>query len=107
MTAPFAHIAATEEVLNLYAGGLVPVEIAMPAVLHSIGTTKEDIDAAVDKATSDRDGKKQEEDEEKIFAKKDRDLSLEERKATLDGAKKERDLTGKDNGSSRGRGEGS
>ena len=83
------------------------MEIAMPAVLHSIGTTKEDIDAAVDKATSDRDGKKQEEDEEKIFAKKDRDLSLEERKATLDGAKKERDLTGKDNGSSRGRGEGS
>ena len=43
-------LAATEEVLNLFAGGLVPVEIAMPSVLHAIGATKEDIDAAVQKA---------------------------------------------------------
>jgi hypothetical protein len=43
-------LAATEEVLNLFKGGLVPVELAMPSVLHSIGATKEDIDAAVQKA---------------------------------------------------------
>lgn len=92
-------LAATEEVLNLYAGGLVPVEIAMPAVLHSIGTTKEDIDAAVEKAISDRDEKKTDEDGEKDFTKQDRDLSLEERKAALEGKKKENALIGKDTGS--------
>ena len=33
-------LAATDEVVGLYSNGLVPLEIAMPSVLHAIGATQ-------------------------------------------------------------------
>ena len=36
-------LAATEEVVNLFAAGLAPVEIALPAVLNAIGATRDQI----------------------------------------------------------------
>lgn len=33
--------------LQLFSGGLVPLDIAMPCVLHAIGCEKDTIDAAV------------------------------------------------------------
>jgi hypothetical protein len=43
-------LAANAEVLQLYTGGLIPVELAMPSVLHSIGASKDVIDRVVDEA---------------------------------------------------------
>ena len=51
-------LSATDEVLNLYQAGLIPVNLAMPAVLHAIGSTKDDIDEAVKNALSDEQEKK-------------------------------------------------
>lgn len=80
LTSPMA---ATEEVVNLYAAGLAPLEIAMPAALHAIGASKDEIDAAVEKAAKDAEKKCQCQDEDRAYQLQDQDLSLQERKATL------------------------
>jgi hypothetical protein len=80
LTAP---LAATEEVTALYAAGLAPVEIAMPAVLHAIGATKDQIDAAVEQAAKDAGKKCQCDDEDRAFQKEDQQLGLEERRRAL------------------------
>ena len=82
-------LAATDEVLQLYAGGLVPVEIAMPSVLHAIGATKDDIDAALEKAKQKEDEAKQDETGQKDFANKDNAIALEIKQVELDQRKKE------------------
>ena len=46
---------STEEVLQLYNGGLVPAEIAVPTVLNAIGATKHEIDAAMKRVLAQRD----------------------------------------------------
>ena len=76
-------LAATEEVVSLFAAGLAPVEIAMPAVLHAIGASKDEIDAAVEKASADADKKCQCEDEDRQLATDDARLGQEERKQEL------------------------
>jgi len=79
-------LAATDEVVSLYAAGLSPIEIAMPACLHAIGASKDQIDAAVEKATADAEQKCKCEDEDRDFQKEDQKLSLEERRASLKAA---------------------
>ena len=49
-----APLAASEEVIALYAAGLAPVEVAVPACLHAIGATKDEIDEAVKKAVAEK-----------------------------------------------------
>lgn len=80
LTSPMA---ATEEVLNLFAGGLVPVEIAMPAVLHAIGATKEDIDKALDNAQKLQQEKQDCDRCEQQYSKADHDLNIKEREVGL------------------------
>jgi hypothetical protein len=82
-------LAATDEVLQLYAGGLVPVEIAMPSVLHAIGATKDDIDSALEKAKQKEDEAKQDETGQKDFASKENAITLEIKQVELDQRKKE------------------
>ena len=50
-------LSSTEEVVNLYAAGLAPIEVAMPAVLHAIGATPDAIEKAT-KEAKDRQSKK-------------------------------------------------
>lgn len=76
-------LAATDEVINLYAAGLAPIEIAMPACLHAIGASKDEIEAAVEKATADAEKKCACEDEDRAMQKKDADLSLKEREQNM------------------------
>ena len=49
-----APLAATEEVLALYAAGIAPAEVAVPACLHAIGASKDEIDEAVKKAVEEK-----------------------------------------------------
>lgn len=76
-------LAATEEVVGLYAAGLAPCEIAMPAVLHAIGATKDEIDKAVEKMCD----KEQKDavilDEDREAQKKDHALGTQEREEAL------------------------
>ncbi len=80
LTAP---LAATEEVIQLYAAGLVPVEIAMPAVLHAIGATKEQISAAVESAVAEKEEEKKCACENKDYEREERKLNLQERKTAI------------------------
>ena len=86
LTSPMA---ATDEVLSLYAGGLVPVEVAMPSVMHAIGSTKEMIDQSLEKAVKDRDNKEKLEHEEKRRCDEEHMMSMDERKANLQKTKRE------------------
>jgi len=86
LTSPMA---ATDELINLFNSGLVPVEIAMPSVLHAIGATKEDIDAALEKAKQKEEEAKQDKTGQKDFANKDNAITLEIKQAELDNKKKE------------------
>ena len=49
-----APLAATEEVLALYQAGIAPAEVAVPACLHAIGASKDEIDEAVKKAVEEK-----------------------------------------------------
>ena len=82
-------LAATDEVLNLYAGGLVPIEIAMPSVLHAIGASKDAIDSAVEDAKKREGEKKKVEDDQNEFAQKDNTISLDIRQVQLQQHKKD------------------
>ena len=50
-----APLAATEEVIALFTAGLAPVEVAVPACLHAIGASREEINDAVKKAVANQD----------------------------------------------------
>ena len=76
LTAP---LAATEEVIQLYASGLAPLEIAMPACLHSIGATREQIAKSVESAIREKDTQKECSCEESNFSKREREAQFSER----------------------------
>lgn len=79
-------LAATEEVVALFAAGLAPVELAMPACLHAIGASRDEIDAAVEKASKDAEKKCLCEEEDRQYQLEDQKLGLQERQATLQSA---------------------
>ena len=76
-------LAATEEVISLYAAGLAPLDIAMPACLHAIGASKDQIDSAVEKATADAEKKCACEDEDRLQQRKESALGVQEREQSL------------------------
>ena len=76
-------LAATEEVVNLFAAGLAPIEVAIPAVLNAIGATKDQITKAVTDAAKEAEKKCQCEDEDRQLANDDARLGQEERKQEL------------------------
>lgn len=50
-----APLAATEEVIALFQAGIAPAEVAVPACLHAIGASRDEIEDAVKKAVADKD----------------------------------------------------
>ena len=76
LTAP---LAATEEVIQLYASGLAPLEIAMPACLHSIGATREQITNSMESAIREKDAQKECSCEESNLSKREREAQSSER----------------------------
>ena len=75
-------LAATEEVVNLYAAGLVPVEIAVPAVLNAIGATRDQIAKATEEAAKEAAEKQRRECEDRELATADAKLGQEERSSS-------------------------
>lgn len=83
-------LAATEEVAKLFEVGLVPVDLAMPAVLHAIGAAKDDIDRAVEKAKEVAKEKeecercqKDDEHNERVMAVKEREAGIKKTEADI------------------------
>lgn len=76
-------LAATDEVVGLYSNGLVPLEIAMPSVLHAIGATQEDIISAVEKAKQKQEEQENREKGEQENKEKDDKLNLQMKEADL------------------------
>ena len=67
-------INSTEEVLQLYTGGLVAAEIAVPSVLNAIGASKDEIDAALERVLAERQKRERsDEGEDKSRARSDED----------------------------------
>ena len=83
LTAP---LAATEEVIAIFNAGLAPCEIAMPAVLHAIGATKDEIDSAVEKMCKKEEAQETLASEDRDYQKQDQALSLQERKGQMSSA---------------------
>ena len=79
-------LAASDEVVNIYAAGLVPVSVARPAVMHAIGASKDEIDKAVEEATKKEEERCACEEQEKGYKLEDQKLSLDERRAGLKAA---------------------
>lgn len=76
-------ISSTEEVLQLYTGGLVPAEIAVPSVLNAIGASKDEIDAALERVVAEREQKEKVEKEERTRGEEEHEMSMKERKASI------------------------
>jgi len=82
-------LAANAEVLQLYTGGLIPVELAMPSVLHSIGASKDVIDRVVDEAMQKKKDEEASLKEKESLESEERKLAMDERKNNMDIANKQ------------------
>ena len=83
LTAP---LAATDEVIALFTAGLAPCEIALPACLHAIGATKDEIDAAVEQMCKNEEKTAAIAAEDREYKQADQALGLDERKAAIQAA---------------------
>lgn len=82
-------LAANAEVLQLYTGGLIPVELAMPSVLHSIGASKDVIDRVVEEAMQKKKDEEASLKEKESLESEERKLAMDERKNNMEIAKKQ------------------
>ena len=93
-------LAANAEVLQLYSGGLIPVELAMPSVLHSIGVSKDVIDRVVEEALQKKKDDEASLKEKESLESDERKLAMEERKSNMEIAKKQASQPSSASGSS-------
>ena len=93
LTAP---LAASEEVVQLFQAGLAPVEIAMPACLHAIGASKDEIDLAVKEAVEKKQKEEDGGDEDKKLAQERAAVDLEAAKANIEATKAQTAQTKRD-----------
>tara|TARA_Y100000389_G_C17386720_1_gene477462 strand:+ start:197 stop:847 length:651 start_codon:yes stop_codon:yes gene_type:complete len=77
-------LAVAEEIEKLYTAQLIDYETALPAALHSLGATTEEIEAAMERAKEKDDKKCQCDDEDRAFQSKDQELQLKEREAGVE-----------------------
>ncbi len=93
MTAP---LTAAEEVTALYTAQLVDLETALPAALHSLGATPEEIEKALERAKEKEEKQCACEEEEREWQSKDRAMNMQERDANLDSTKANTEMTKKE-----------
>lgn len=81
-----APLSASEEIVQLYTSNLIDVEIAVPAVLHSLGATSDEVEAALKRARARQDDDKEAQEEDRNLATQQKKLALERARASLEGA---------------------
>lgn len=72
-------LAVAKEIQEMFTAQLIDYETALPAALHSLGATTDEIQAAMKRAIEKDDKKCQCEDEDRALQKQDAELSLKER----------------------------
>jgi hypothetical protein len=70
-------LSSTEEVIAVFGAGLAPLEVALPATMHAIGASKDEIDAALKDAIKERDESKLGETKDKEFGKTEKTQQLD------------------------------
>lgn len=86
-----APLAAAEELERLYTAQLIDAEVALPAALHALGCTPEEVERALVRA-------KEKNDEEREFLRRDREMTLKERESGLRKAETDAGTTPRDAG---------
>ena len=76
-------LAAADEVEKLFTAQLIDIDTALPAALHALGATAEEIEKALERGKAKEQKQCQCEDEERAFQKKDRDVAFKEREVNL------------------------
>jgi len=95
-------LAATLEVVSLFTSQLIDLETALPAAMHALGATTDEIEKAWERAKAKNEKECACEDEEREWTKKERDINLKERDANLDATKANTEKTKKESGAGRG-----
>lgn len=78
-----APLAASEELVALFGAQLIDTDVAVPAAMHALGSTNEEIEAALERIRAKEQKDVQSQDEEREFQKKDRDVAFKEREVGL------------------------
>ena len=76
-------LAVAKEIQEMFTAQLIDYETALPAAMHSLGATTEEIEAAMKRAKEKDEKKCQCEDEDRALQKQDAELSVKEREAGL------------------------
>ena len=100
-------LSASEEIVNLFSAGLIDAESAVPAVLHSLGASSDEIDAALERMREKQEKECQCEEEDRDLEKEQKKVSLETAKFNLKTAKQNPQGTGGGAGGGGGSGAGS
>ena len=82
-----APLSASEEVIALYSANLIDAEIAVPAVMHALGSTPDEIDAAMERTRAKEEKDCQCEDENRDMEMQQKKVALETSKVNLKNAK--------------------
>ena len=87
LTLRTAPLAASEEVIALYAAQLLPCSHAVRASMHTLGATPDAIDKAVEELCAKEEKQQQVLDEDRARAKEEQKVGAEERKVNMEATK--------------------
>ena len=76
-------LASSEEVTALFSAQIIDLETALPAALHALGATTDEVEKAVERGLAKAEKQCACEDEDRAMAKKDQDLNMKERTVGL------------------------
>ncbi len=82
-----APLAASEEIEKLFTAGIVDLETALPAALHALGATTDEVEKALKRGMEKEQKKCDCEDEDRKLAQEDRKLNMKERTLGLEKTK--------------------
>ena len=91
-----APLAAAEEVEKLYTAGVLDCKFAVPATLHALGVSPEEIDKAVEEACEKREKEEKVLEEDRRKADEEQKLNQEERKVGMEATKAQTEVTKKE-----------
>ena len=80
-------LASSEEVEKLFTAQIIDLETALPAALHALGATADEVEAAMVRGKTKEEKRCQCEDEDREMAKQDQQLNMKERTLGLEKTK--------------------
>lgn len=80
-------LASSEEVEKLFAAQIIDLQTALPAALHALGATADEVEAAMERGKEKEEKRCACEDEDREMAKKDTELNMQERTLGLEKTK--------------------